>query len=83
MLLHRCLAALAYRSHRFGLVVKGRDDVIVEDGIANTTSMRQNRVSQSDLAEGLRLNGNVDDVSDVAKAVLERNGEISVVRRDQ
>ena len=31
--------------------------------------------------EDLRLHGNVQDVKDVALAVLERNGQISVVRR--
>jgi uncharacterized membrane protein YcaP (DUF421 family) len=31
--------------------------------------------------EDLRLHGNVGDVSEVALAVFERNGQISVIRR--
>src|SRR5438046_672812 len=32
VLLHRCLAYWARRSHTFGLLIKGRSDVIVRDG---------------------------------------------------
>ena len=43
--------------------------------------MRKYNLSDRDLREMLRLNGNVGDPGDVAAAYLERNGEISVIRK--
>jgi uncharacterized membrane protein YcaP (DUF421 family) len=78
--LHRTLAWLARRSHRFGNLVKGRCDLLIEDGIVVERAMRQNNLSEHDLLEDLRLNGNVDDPQSVRAAFVERNGQISVVK---
>jgi uncharacterized membrane protein YcaP (DUF421 family) len=78
------LFVLAYwsrRSHAFGLLIKGRSDVIVKDGALLEAAARRNRLSEHDVFEDLRLNGNVAEIRDVLVAVLERNGQISVVRR--
>jgi len=80
VLLHRVLAYWSRRSHKLGLLIKGRSDVIVRDGQVDD-SMAKHRLSEHDLLEDLRLHGNVGDVQDVALAVFERNGHISVVRR--
>jgi uncharacterized membrane protein YcaP (DUF421 family) len=37
-------------------------------------------LSEHDVLEDLRLNGNVAELRDVSLAVLERNGHVSVVR---
>ena len=83
VLLHRMLAFWSHRSHALGFLIKGRSDVIVRDGILDEVAARRNRVSEHDLLEDLRLNGNVGAVEDASLAVLERNGYISVVRRVQ
>ena len=81
VMLHRLLAYWSRRSHRFGLLIKGRSDVIVRDGSLDEAAARRNRLSDHDVLEDLRLNGNVAGLGDVLLAVLERNGQISVVRR--
>jgi uncharacterized membrane protein YcaP (DUF421 family) len=81
VLLHRVLAYWSRRSHAFGLLIKGRSDVIVRDGVMDAATARRNRVSEHDVLEDLRLNGNVAAIADAALAVLERNGRISVIRR--
>jgi uncharacterized membrane protein YcaP (DUF421 family) len=81
VMLHRALAYWSRRSHALGLLIKGRSDIIVRDGALDETLARRNRLSEHDLLEDLRLNGNVKDVRDVALAVFERNGQVSVVRR--
>jgi len=81
VILHRVFAYWARRSHRFGNLIKGRSAVLVRDGTIDEALCERNRVSMHDLMEDLRLHGNVQDVKDVALAVLERNGQISVVRR--
>src|SRR5262245_11034320 len=79
LMLHRTLAYWSRRSHAFGVVTKGRSDVLMRDGRVDEALPRRNRVSDHDILEDLRLHGNVGDVNDVALAVFERNGQISVV----
>jgi uncharacterized membrane protein YcaP (DUF421 family) len=81
VVLHRLLAFYSRRSHAFGVLIKGRSDVIVRDGALDEAAARRNRLSDNDIVEDLRLNGNVAELRDVLLAVLERNGHISVVRR--
>jgi uncharacterized membrane protein YcaP (DUF421 family) len=81
VLLHRVLAYWSRRSHALGLLIKGRSDVIVREGVLDEAAARRNRVSEHDVLEDLRLNGNVAAITDASLAVLERNGRISVVRR--
>ncbi len=81
VMLHRSLAYWSRRSHAVGLLIKGRSDVIVRDGKLDEALARHNRLSEHDLQEDFRLNGNVRDMRDVAVAVFERNGQIGVVRR--
>jgi len=79
-ILHRTLAYWARRSHILGYVIKGRSDVVIREGTLDQALARRNRLSEHDVLEDLRLNGNVGDIADVALAVFERNGQISVVR---
>jgi uncharacterized membrane protein YcaP (DUF421 family) len=81
--LHRVLAYWSRRSHTVGLLIKGRSDIIVRDGKLDEPLARHNRLSEHDLLEDFRLNGNVGDLRDVALAVFERNGQISVVRKER
>jgi uncharacterized membrane protein YcaP (DUF421 family) len=81
VMLHRVLAYWSQRSHRLGFLIKGRSDVIVRDGVIDEAMARKSRLSEHDIAEDLRLHGNVQDAADVALAVFERNGQLSVVKR--
>jgi uncharacterized membrane protein YcaP (DUF421 family) len=81
VMLHRLLAYAARRSHVIGNLVKGRSDTLIVEGVVDQEIARRNRLSQHDVLEDLRLHGNVPDVDDVSLAVLERNGQISVVPR--
>ena len=83
VMLHRLLAYWSRRSHVFGILVKGRSEVIVRDGKLDDDVASRNCLSEHDILEDLRLNGSVADISDVAMAVFERNGHISVVPREE
>jgi uncharacterized membrane protein YcaP (DUF421 family) len=75
---HWLLTLYACKSHWFGDVVKGRCDVIVENGQPKRDRMLHHHISEHDLAEFLRNKG-IDDVRDVRLAYKERNGEMSVL----
>ena len=83
VLLHRAIAMLTVRSHWISVLVKGRDCVLIRDGKLDRRALRKAEFSEDDLLENIRLRGGVHDWKDVAEARLERNGQISVVPKNQ
>lgn len=79
--LHRLFAHIAMRWHPFGVMIKGTDQVVVQDGVVNREALRRNNFSDKDLMEDVRLNGGVSSVSQIAEAKIERNGQVSVVKK--
>jgi uncharacterized membrane protein YcaP (DUF421 family) len=87
-LLAGCLIALNYavafltsRYQRVEYVVEGIPKVIARDGVVFYDELRRELVSLDDFHEALRMN-NLVDSDDVALALLETNGSISVVPKD-
>jgi uncharacterized membrane protein YcaP (DUF421 family) len=81
VLLHRLFAFLAYHSHGFGILVKGRPDVIVRDGECDFRMMRRNHVSIHDLEEDMHLDAHLEDLSKIRLARVERSGDISFIEK--
>jgi uncharacterized membrane protein YcaP (DUF421 family) len=81
VVLHRLFAHLAYYSHGFGILVKGRPDTIVHDGECDFRMMRRNHISMHDLEEDMRLGAHIDDLSKVRLARVERSGDISFIKK--
>jgi len=81
VVIHRLLAYLAFYSHGFGILVKGRPDVIVRDGQCDLATMRRNHVSMHDLDEDIRLGVHTDDLSKIHVARVERSGDISFITK--
>jgi uncharacterized membrane protein YcaP (DUF421 family) len=80
VLLHRVFARLAYGSHRFGILVKGSPDTIVQNGKCDFRMMQRNHVSIHDLEEDMRLDAHTDDLSKIRLARVERSGDISFIK---
>jgi uncharacterized membrane protein YcaP (DUF421 family) len=76
---HWLLALLTSRLDWFGPLVKGNPVLLVENGKIQEEGMRRAGLSTRDLEEHLRLKARETDISNVQLAVLERNGEISIV----
>jgi uncharacterized membrane protein YcaP (DUF421 family) len=82
--IHRLIGTLAFRSHRFGRWVKGETEVLVRHGRMNRNAMQANKISEADLLEEARLNGQVSEAGRIEIAILERNGQVSVIpEKDQ
>lgn len=81
VMLHRATAWLASRVHWVSRAIKGAPHVLVRNGQIDEAVLRRSLMSHEDLEESLRTNGNVPDARDVAEARLERNGEVSVVKK--
>ena len=78
--MHWLFSAIALRWHGFGVLVKGNPRVLVRDGEIDDGMMRKTHLSRRDLEEDLRGNG-ITDVKEVAEARLERDGQVSVVKK--
>jgi len=79
VMLHWLVSALSTHNARIERLVKGSQAVLIRDGQLDRETLRRKEVSEKDLAEVLRLNANVEDLSRVRNAYLERNGEISTI----
>jgi uncharacterized membrane protein YcaP (DUF421 family) len=80
------LAALAaadswvsYSHHGLQKILEGKPTVIVRDGELQWNGMRAERMSERDVMAMLRLQG-VQDMREVHVAVVETDGEVSVLR---
>ena len=80
--LNYVVAFLTSRSRAAEKVVEGVPVVLARDGRLFAQVLRRELISEADFREALRMN-NLDDVEDVALALLETNGSISVVRKDR
>ncbi|WP_297214064.1 DUF421 domain-containing protein [uncultured Flavonifractor sp.] len=72
------LSVLTMKSVRFRAVLCGRPSVIVENGKLRQGEMKKNRFTLDELMEELRMKG-ITDLSTVKYAILETNGQISVL----
>ena len=80
-LLHEANAWLSYWDHGLQWVLEGKPSVIVEDGEFVRKGMRAERMNEKDVMGQLRLQG-VDDLREVKLAVVETDGQVSVIRQD-
>jgi len=81
VLLNRLLALIAFYSHWFGTLIKGRPEIIVENGNLVLSTMYRNHISRHDLEEDLRLDAQFEDLSGIRVARVERSGDISFIKK--
>jgi uncharacterized membrane protein YcaP (DUF421 family) len=82
------LAALAaadswasYASYGMQKILEGTPSVIVRDGAFDRDGMRAERMNERDVMAMLRLSG-VQDLREVHLAIVETDGEVSVLKHD-
>jgi len=80
--LHRLFDIAAYYSHAFGILVKGRPVMLVQNGTLQRKNMLWEHISKHDLEEDMRLEANTDDLSKIQVARLERSGDISFIKTE-
>ena len=78
--LHWLFSLGAMRSRAIGLLVKGRNRVLVCDGVVDEAAMRDEHLTMHDLEEDLRERG-YDSLDKIAMVRIERNGRLSFVEK--
>lgn len=82
VLLEMFTSFLAMKSLSLRRLVYGRSAIIIKNGVIDQKMLRKLRVTVPDLLEVLR-NQEVFDISQVAYAVLETNGQMSVLLKSR
>jgi uncharacterized membrane protein YcaP (DUF421 family) len=83
VLVHRLLAFIAYYSHSFGVLIKGRPELIIEDGDLILATLRRNHISRHDVEEDLRLGARTENLKDIRHGYVERSGDISFIEKQE
>ncbi len=81
--MHWAFAAIAYRTTFFATLVKGDKRVLVKNGEILWDNMRAGHIGERDLEEAMRVNGRIEELDEVEEAYLERNGQISIIRKQK
>jgi uncharacterized membrane protein YcaP (DUF421 family) len=81
VLFHRATALASTRWRWFEDLVSGREIELVRDGRMDRAAMRRALVTESNLLEAIRQSLGDKQVSDVARAILERDGKVTVIGR--
>jgi uncharacterized membrane protein YcaP (DUF421 family) len=75
------LSLVKQRSDRIAKILEGTPVVVMENGEVNEEFMRRERIDESDLIEAGRELHGLKKVDEIDYAVLEMNGQITVVPR--
>ena len=79
--LHWLVAEIAFRNRTFATWVKGQPKELIRDGKRVERTISREEIGERDLDAALR-SASIEDVSEVGRAVLERDGSITVRARD-
>lgn len=77
------LSLLKQRSSTVSRLIDGEPTILVENGKILHERLRHARLIEADLMEAARSSQGIEKVEEIKFAILERNGKISVIPRDQ
>src|ERR1035437_4124245 len=81
VVLHRLFAWISLYNDVFGSLIKGNAKIIYKDGEIIRNNMKRFYITDKDLLEGIRLQGNVESLDEIKSAYIERDGKISIIKK--
>ena len=81
VLLHRLFGWLIVRSRHFGEIVEGKRFLLYKDGQFIRHNMEKALVCEEDMMQGVRKSALTEDMSKISVVYMERNGEISAIKK--
>lgn len=81
VVMHRLFAMLGFYSDAFGKLIKGESKVLYKDGKMQEDHMRTCMITKKDMEESVRLNSNLQFIDEAAEVYVERDGQISVIKK--
>lgn len=80
-LLHRLFGWFIANSKAFGRFVEGQKILLFEGGKFLDDKMKRALVCKEDIMQGVRKSALTDDMDDIAQVYMERNGDISAIKK--
>lgn len=81
VLFHRFLGWIIARHPGLGKFVEGSKILLFENGRFNHKKMSRTQVCEEDVMQGVRESALTDDMSKIDRVYIERNGQISAVKK--
>ena len=81
VIMHRLVGQASVRWPRFEALISGSELHLVRNGKADSDQMRKALITENDLKEAIRKKMGSSDVAGIKGAVLERNGDITVIEK--
>jgi len=82
VLLHRGVALASVRWPWFEQLVSGHERELVRAGVADARAMRLALITRHELEQAVRQKTGQEDIRRIERAVLERDGQLTVVPRE-
>jgi len=82
LLLEVVISVIALKSEKFNNFINGKPSILIDKGKIDEKELVKLRITLDDLAEQLRLK-NISSMADVDYAVLESNGDLSVIPKPE
>jgi uncharacterized membrane protein YcaP (DUF421 family) len=83
VLMHRLCAKISIHNRRFSSIVNGDNIILYKDGAFNKENMDKCLVRKEDLEETVRLRASTDDLENIRSISMEKNGELSAVKKEE
>jgi len=80
-LVHRLLAIASMYSETLSHLLKSKELSVFKNGTIHRQNMKKACITKGDMIEGVRLQANLADLDEVQEIVMERTGEISVIKK--
>ena len=77
---HRSLAWVSLHNPALASLIKSDTVSLFKAGKENMDNMNKNLISKEDLMEGVRLEINKNELTDIEEIFIERNGRVNVVK---
>jgi uncharacterized membrane protein YcaP (DUF421 family) len=74
------ISVLMLKSTKFRKLICGKPIIVIDNGVVQQSEMKRLRMTTEDLSEQLRQK-NVFSLQDVAYAIVETNGKMSVIKK--
>jgi uncharacterized membrane protein YcaP (DUF421 family) len=82
VLLHRFFGWLTANSKRFGRITEGNKILLYHDGKFIPQNLKKALIGEEDIMQGVRKSALTEDLRKIDKVYIERNGEISAIRKE-
>lgn len=81
VILHRIVGMLVIHNKRMEKMIEGDKILLFEKGKFIKSRLRRALISEEDVRRGIRKNAQTENLNEIEKVYMERNGEITVIRK--